>query len=370
MYILGYNCVTAAGFGADKLMDALYSGRDCSQSQEDGGRICFIPRGVEPKQNFQQRFQSYLHKLWSSLGLSAEITTDLKKTRVAFLFSSTKGIVEDYVWTEIEIRNHEDPFHAVYSQFTDAYPEINWTLKCNISNACSSSHLAFEYAQDLFAQDRIDYAFVFASDLIGPFIYKGFFSLKVASLTTCQPFAASRDGLQLGDAAALILLSKDKKSGLKIADVASETEGTSITRPSMSGEGLFKAISKMSQSYKIAPDLIVAHGTGTRFNDQSEDLAFQKCFTSYPKVPVTGTKWAIGHTLGASGAIDLIAACELLKNKKSFSLQNTPEKDPTLKMNYLTKGSSSPEHLKQVLISSLGFGGVHAALLLEKEDQL
>lgn len=378
MNILGYDCFTAAGAGPKKLMQALMSGTDCSTLlpafKEDGssnpGRVCRLSEEWTGGGSFQQKLEHLAQQLWNSvwMQLHSTIQEDLEKSRCAFVFSSTKGFVEDYIWQKhLDIRQQPDPYSAVLQNFTQKNQPQSWILKCNMSNACSSSHVALEYIQDLFQQKRIDYAVLFCADLIGPFIAKGFGSLRALSPTQNKPFAENRDGLQLGDGAAMFVLSTRNEGLFQITGVASETEGSSITRPSMSGQGLFKAIQKINAQHSVQPDGIVAHGTGTRFNDLSEDMAFQKFFSEQCTVPITGTKWCIGHTLGASGAMDLIAACEILKNQKGFYLGNTPQKDSQLKMTYMTRNLDLPaQKWNQILVTSLGFGGVHAAMLVEK----
>jgi 3-oxoacyl-[acyl-carrier-protein] synthase-1 len=284
-------------------------------------------------------------------------------------------VIEDFIWQQSaeDARKIEDPFAVVLNDFISAAPELGQPLSCNISNACASSHVALEYAQDLFAMGRIDYAIVIAADLIGPFVYQGFYSLKVLSQTQNKPFSADRDGLQLGEAITMMVLTKTP-TALQIAGVASDTEGTSITRPSMNGASLAKTFEILQKSVsKFQPDLIVAHGTGTKFNDMAEDRALHSFFSKNDSLrapAVTNTKWSLGHTLGASGMIDLIAACEILKSGKVFPIAATTKSDTTLTMNYLnsTTARDFQNPVQQVLINSLGFGGVHASLLVQKAE--
>ena len=120
----------------------------------------------------------------------------------------------------------------------------------------------------------------------------------------------------------------------------------------------------MEQGSNRQPDLVIAHGTGTLFNDSTEDMALEK-FLHQKNIPVTGTKWCIGHSLGASGAVDLIAGCEILKNKKPFHIHNVTAADPELKMNYLTSNKGHVfKKINTILLTTLGFGGVHGALTL------
>ena len=105
-------------------------------------------------------------------------------------------------------------------------------------------------------------------------------------------------------------------------------------------------------------------------NDETEDLAFSALFREMPYRPyLTGSKWRVGHTLGASGAVDIILGCEALKRNRGFCLMTTPEPDPKFKCRYLTPGQETGI-LHRVLVSSLGFGGMHAAAVLEPAEVL
>ena len=132
------------------------------------------------------------------------------------------------------------------------------------------------------------------------------------------------------------------------------TEGFAITRASEQGRGLKACIEN-----RALPDLIIAHGTGTPLNDRVEDLVFSECFPR--QTLVTGTKWSIGHCLGASGAIDTIAAAECLRRQHIFGIANTKEVDPLMQSQFLLETREAKD-LKRVLVSSLGFGGINAAL--------
>jgi 3-oxoacyl-(acyl-carrier-protein) synthase len=148
------------------------------------------------------------------------------------------------------------------------------------------------------------------------------------------------------------------------------SDGSPVTRPSASGEGLRKACLQIPGIQgRNVPDLIVAHGTGTVMNDAAENEAFESVFGDRVSgIPVTGTKWSVGHTMGASAAVDLVAACEVLRRQSAFRLANTDEVDPSFRGRYLHASAElqEPFHAERVLVTSLGFGGVHAAALVRK----
>ncbi|MBC7741751.1 MAG: hypothetical protein H7061_06125 [Bdellovibrionaceae bacterium] len=385
MDLVHYDCITAAGLGPQALIKGLIDGRDFSvaiqgnewrQSVPTGGRVCFIPRELQAapikERTYQEAYEDYLDQVWNRFykNLAVESQLFLKKSKVLILFSSTKGIIEDYIWdyadSTAEARFAPDPFFMPLHYFKKKnLGHFGSADALVISNACASSHIALQVAKANLELEIYEAVIVIAADLIGPFIYQGFLSLKVMSPTRNKPFSADRDGLQLGEALAILLLTKHQplQKNIKISNVTSDTEGGSVTRPSMNGESLYRALKKLNDSNSMA-DFYVAHGTGTRFNDASEEAALIRYDAS--DAPTVGIKWSIGHTLGASGALDLITACEMMKSKKLFYLENTLQKDQTFKKNYLTKKLTveTPAFCRAV-VTSLGFGGVHAALQVE-----
>jgi len=210
----------------------------------------------------------------------------------------------------------------------------------------------------------VQHVLILAADFLGPFVVNGFQSLNALSLTTNKPFSKDRDGLQLGEAAAVILLGSNQVGKYFLKNVNLFNEGHALTRPNPNGEGL-KMIYQSFLPQKTLPDLVIAHGTGTIHNDIAEDNAITNTFGDRERAPpITNTKWSIGHTLGSSGAMDLIAACESIQTQNCFEIANTSEIDPQFKAKYLNKNSQHrfPKRIKSVIVNSLGFGGITGAL--------
>lgn len=386
MELLNYNCITASGKGVPAFMSGLYNGEDFSaalvgnewnQTIAPGGRVCFLQDQALRERNFRHVFASGFFEMWQKAlpEISDEVEKNFKTSRLLIVLSSTKGVVEDFIWKSpkdapSEWRKLSDPFGPVLNDFEkQVRPLFSQVETLVVSNACASSHVAFETAKNFLDEDVFDYVIVLAADLIGPFIYKGFTALKILSRTQNQPFSATRDGLQLGEALAFFFLTNKKSNSknLQILSVKSETEGGSVTRPSMNGDSLLRVLNHLYHQTEKRPDFFIAHGTGTVFNDAAEELAIRSfCQQKKLEGHILGTKWSIGHTLGASGAVDLIAACEVIKNKKTFRIKNTLQVDPGFTAPIHTLNDSPIKNeLKTAMVSSLGFGGVHAALLVE-----
>ena len=359
-YLVSYGCSTAAGDGGD----ALWQGLSTTAPKGD-----FLwndhPSG-------QGKVKDYLVKkllgCWEDC-LAGVTESEARRTlsSLGVIFASTKGCLEDYIWQDtLDLPSGYDPIYPVLKSFLD---ETNIAPKKSIciSNACSSSHSAICLAKKWLDKGVVENVLILSVDFIGPFISKGFSSLKAISADHPKPFSENRDGLQLGDGAAVLLLSgKHNPKNLKISGVSLVAIGKNVTRPNSEActQALRAAIT--SSSVTEIPDLIIAHGTATAANDSAEDGAFRELFG--PETPpITATKWRVGHTMAVSGAIDLIAAAESIKRQKSFSINQSEVDDPSFSANYLRPGSKTfPERIESVLVNSMGFGGIHSSILIEQ----
>lgn len=376
MYLWSYDISTNSGYGVNSMMEDLYSGKVVSHGPGDYSKT---------KTTFKNKF---LETWQTSVKLQLESNSDFflnKKNgsflRIGLLLATTKGHLEDYIWLSKESLQFKEP-HQIKEPGADLMDEFlnhswpkelpNPLLSTAISQACSSTHIAFQVAKYWLDENCVDGVIILAGDIGGRFVTQGFASLKIMTNTIQKPFDKNRDGLFLGDAIGMALVSNNKPPrdrAVKIKAVSNFTEGA-VTRPSLSGECLFKSLEALKVGTKQpVPDFIVAHGTGTRFNDIAEDRALAKYFQSNGgnlQTPITGAKWCLGHTLGASGLVDIIAAAEVIRQQKLFYLANSKESDPEFLMkNYLYKTYEGKQKLNQAIVTSLGFGGVHAAAWLE-----
>ena len=388
MSLLSYGCSSSAGLGVEKFWSSLQNGVHHAQmAVVEGWPVLPSPipniyawnKDIK-KNGAREALVSQLLLSWQEACKSLTNQKEEIFKSLGVIFASTKGEVEDFIWGPLrgeplcgEPISKMDPFTPVLEAFIQR-AELKPKKSLCVSNACASSHAALFLAKKWMAAKSVNYVLVIAADFIGPFVVNGFQSLRALSKTTVKPFSGDRDGLLLGDAAVALLLTSDISQGPFIEEIFIDNEGYAITRPSQEGESLERIYAKMSLSKSNTPDLVIAHGTGTLANDQTEDQVLSKIFP-HETPPVTATKWCIGHTLGASGAMDLIAAAEILKHQKIFSIGNTTHADKNFRMPYLCQRQSqawnsaknSERPLKRILINSLGFGGAHAALLLSSE---
>ncbi|MDF1592778.1 MAG: beta-ketoacyl synthase N-terminal-like domain-containing protein [Desulfobacterales bacterium] len=243
----------------------------------------------------------------------------------------------------------------------------------NISAACASSTIAVARAAAMVASGRADAVLVCCADILTEFVFSGFSALKALSPVPCRPFDRNRNGLSLGEgAAALVIMSpnaalkKNRKPLGKVIGWGVANDATHITAPAQTGYGLVQSIARaLRMSGKQADDIsaVCAHGTGTIFNDLMEMTAFRQVFGKRP-VPAYSIKGAIGHTLAAAGGIEVAVG---LQSLKAQVLPPTVGLDAPMD-EAVGRVQKEPTAFagRYLLTTNSGFGGVNAALILEK----
>ena len=240
-----------------------------------------------------------------------------------------------------------------------------------INAACASSTIALSTAASRIASGQQDAILVWAAEILSEFVFAGFASLQALSPDVCRPFDKNRNGLVLGEGAATLLLMSARQAAKEgrqplaiIKGWGVANDAVHLTAPAQDGRGLIKACRRALSRADLGPEKIAAinaHGTGTIHNDSMETAAFSELF-GHRKVPFHSIKGALGHTLGAAGALETVIAVESLQ--KQLLPPTLGLKDP---MNEATGMISSEirefsgDHL---LLTNSGFGGVNAALVL------
>jgi Beta-ketoacyl synthase, C-terminal domain/Beta-ketoacyl synthase, N-terminal domain len=360
-WIRSYSCITAAGENTDELWNALASGRDVSQpfAKSPEVRACLFQG---------HRKETSRQLLMSKMAASfAPIAEHLRRDRpFGVIFASTKGFIDDFVWSADSEHVAEDPLAPLLTDFLNHFALQPERALC-VSNACSSALAAMALGQRWLTQG-MEQVLIVSADAVTPFVIKGFQALKLISPSGIRPFSGDRTGFYLGEAAACLLLEREPTTdALFLRPVGMDGEGSAVTRPSVSGDSVVRAALAVPNLRDSSPEVVIAHGTGTVINDATEDLAFTRLFQELPNPPlITGSKWCTGHTLAVSGALDAILACEALKRQQLFRLATTAVVDSKFHSRYATQTAALPNDFSRVLISSLGFGGMHASALIER----
>lgn len=242
-----------------------------------------------------------------------------------------------------------------------------------VSNTCVSGISAILTGCYLINSGQVDNCIVGSVEIVSDLIYQGMKSLNALSASNkLKPFAAGRDGMVLGEGVGFLVLAnqKPKTSYGKILGYAITNDGTHLTAPDREGWGLIKAIERsmiMAEIKANELDCIFCGGTGTGYNDAMQALAIRRIEEkSETVIPVTSIKHLVGHTLGASGAIESIAALMMMKEGWLLPLESDYTVDPELEPIPLLKEMYYGEIENSLLISS-GFTGVNGALVLQRE---
>ena len=239
-----------------------------------------------------------------------------------------------------------------------------------LSTACSSAANAIILGANMIRCGEADIVVVGGSECITKFHLNGFNSLMILDTEPCRPFDATRNGLNLGEGAAYLVLESEESAqrrGVKaqalLSGYGNACDAFHQTASSPEGEGAYRAMKEALELAEIQPseiDYINAHGTGTPNNDASESQAMKRLFGN--KVPpVSSTKPFTGHTTSASGSIEAVFC--ILALQHGFLPVNLnwsqPMEDGIVPVLQPTK-----KGLKHVLCNAFGFGGNDSSLLL------
>ena len=235
-----------------------------------------------------------------------------------------------------------------------------------VSSACASGQRAICLAADAVSRGEIDAALVVGCDQTSEFVASGFGSLNALAAELPRPYDANRTGMSLGEAAAAVIVTcKPPPSGQSacLAGYGESCDAAHITAPDTQGTWLAEAI-RRAVPQDFTPSSVIGHGTGTIYNDQAELNALRTAFPGY-KLPLFSLKGNLGHTLGATGVLQVVAAMGILGSGQfppQAGLETPPPEAEKMVAKCLRELSSTPS----VLSINAGFGGLNNALLLTK----
>lgn len=293
--------------------------------------------------------------------------SELKLTdRVGLIVSTTKGNID--VLEEGSKFPKERTYLSVLG--TELQRHFGFTTQpIVVSNACVSGVLAIVTAQRLINQGRFDHVFVVAGDLVTKFIISGFNSFQALSDLPCRPYCKSRTGINIGEVAASVLVTKDENrlvdESVAIFGGASCNDANHISGPSRTGEGLFRSITSALKEAHLSPkeiDYISAHGTATMYNDEMEAIAFNRA--DLGETPLNSLKGYFGHTLGASGLLETIVGMHSLQRNSLFASKGFHELGVSKPLKIIEK--TTPKKLHAFLKTASGFGGSNTAAVFGK----
>jgi 3-oxoacyl-[acyl-carrier-protein] synthase II len=245
----------------------------------------------------------------------------------------------------------------------------------SLSNACASGANAIGHAWQLVRDGRAQRVLTGGYDALCHLTFAGFDTLQALSPTPCRPFDARRDGLTLGEGAAVLALEDLSSAQRRGAEILGEIIGYGtimdthhLTQPQPEGNAALAAMRTACASAGITPeeiDYVNAHGTATPQNDAAEAAAIQAwAGPRAATLPVSSTKAGVGHLLGAAGAVEAVVSLMALRGQwlpPETSLQNP---DPVCCFPIVRQPVDAK--IKTALSNSFGFGGANATLIFRR----
>jgi beta-ketoacyl-acyl-carrier-protein synthase II len=249
----------------------------------------------------------------------------------------------------------------------------------NVDAACASAAHAIAHAYNQIRTGMLEVAVTGGADSpFTPAVVRAWAALRALSernddpAHACRPFSADRDGLVLGEGAGVLVLEAESHARRHEKPILAEILGYGatadsyhLTQPTM--EGPARAIQRALDDAGLAPeqiDWIDAHGTATEWNDKNETAAIKVVFGEHAyRIPVVGNKAAIGHSIAASGALELICCIASLQRQAIPPTINYTTPDPDCDLDYAVDGPREMP-VTYVVSNSFAFGGSNAALVV------
>lgn len=335
----------------------------------------FVPFGSAPVPRKQElRMYDLIDAALSQIDEDIEL---LKKNylpnRIGIIIgSSNTGVSEAQKIIEKAFQNNTDLPKSIIEDLELGTPAEYVRVKTGfsgptftISTACSSSLKVFQSARQLLDNDICDAVLVGGVDGRCDFALNGFNALGALSKTHTNPFSKNRNGINLGEGAALFILEKGD-DGIKLLGVGESSDAYHLTSPDPSGTGAVSSMQSALKDANLTPkdiDFINMHGTGTTANDAMESLAINTVFGE--NILCASTKPLTGHTLGAAGAISMGLSWLMIKYNFIIPHVFDNEYANDCAKIHLSTGQENTE-IKRVLCNAFAFGGSNASLIMGK----
>ena len=371
-HILSWNIFSPLGKTAKENFDALCKNRTAVKEHKDAVRsdvpfsAALFPETLpERREELFTPFESILKaSIEDALKLAG---VDAGDADTALILSSTKGNI-----SKIEAGGLTEELKKEVGLTVSAEKLARYFGFRNkpyiVSHACISGTLAMITGKRLLEAGNYKTVVVAGADMITRFILSGFQSFHAVSDELCKPFDANRKGINLGEAAATVVLSVNPPASgtaIVIGGGGVSNDANHISGPSRTGKELFMAINQAMNEAGVAAediDFISAHGTATVYNDDMESRAIH--LAGLQAVPVNSLKGYYGHTLGAAGLLEAVICIESLLNDTIIPTKGF--ETPGTVMPLTVCSSLIKQPLKACVKSTSGFGGCNAAIVLKK----
>jgi 3-oxoacyl-[acyl-carrier-protein] synthase II len=269
---------------------------------------------------------------------------------------------------------------------SSAHISLDYNVKgpvISLATACASSNNAVAEAVNYIRAGHVDVVFTGGTEnAMSPLGVAAFSAMKALSTRNDDPPAASRpfdrdrDGFVMGEGAAVLILEsleharkRNAKIYAEVAGYGASADSFDIVQPNPEGEMAARAMDLALKMARLNPDqvdLINAHGTGTILGDIAETRAIKRVFgPAAPRIPITATKSSIGHLLGASGGVELVACVLGIRDGIVPPTLNLEHPDPECDLDY-TPLRARELRIDVAVNNSFGFGGHNAVVIVRR----
>ncbi|MFP5005714.1 beta-ketoacyl-[acyl-carrier-protein] synthase family protein [Acinetobacter pittii] len=351
------------------LRDDLIADRDVWVGQYTHPLCSSVPDTLQSVDSRNLRF---------ALTALSEIETELKAYTASFenkrlaivVGTSTSGIADNELLLKQYFQGQTDLSISHYPQEMSCLAKalqqyLGWEGPAyTISTACSSSAKALAAGQRLLHADLADVVLVGGVDTLCKLTLNGFNSLESLSEHICQPCGLNRDGINIGEAAAFFVLSKEQAL-VMLMGAGESMDAWHISAPHPEGKGAALAMQRALDMAHISAQevgYINLHGTATPQNDAMEIKAVRQVFGDY-QVALSSTKHKTGHCLGAAGAIEAFVCEQVLKDQSWLPLHQSVEIDPDLADQNYVQNAELKQPIRYIMSNSFAFGGSNISLV-------
>ena len=395
--VSGMGTVNAAGCGSVDFTQALRQGRSgigpvslfdtALYRTHLGGEVRdfrpkeLLPRGI-PRRHMSRCDLMAMVAAFEALGDAGlnPLPQALQKAMGVVIGGGAGGMLEcEEVyrrWLEGKARPSFAPFASFGCAATADHLAATLGLmgpKTTFMTACSSGATAIGYACDLIRDGYAEVMLAGGAEPLCRITYSAFNALQAVDAAPCRPFDKNRQGLNLGEGAAILVLEEAGHALRRGAVIYGEVLGCGVscdahhmTAPDPEGGGAVLAMSRALADGGVSPqqvDYINAHGTATPTNDPIETKAIKTLFGPHAvRLAVSSTKAITGHTLGAAGAIEAVVSLLAIHHRFIPPTLRHEEPDPQCDLDYVCEGARDRE-VDIVLSNSFAFGGNNTALL-------
>lgn len=365
-FINNYEAVSCAGLNAEQLFASICEKKDCITIDNTYVQDREVAIGkIKSDKTFNELLlETVLKVLKNSTLNNFENTLLIVGSSVGGMNETERVFFKDSSYKNIDYRKH--PIDAIAYLLKE---EFSFYDDISFSTACTSSANALGYAKEVISKGIYKNVLVVGVDALSYTTVCGFSALSVLSSKPCTPFEKNREGMNVAEAIAVLLIQDEKvaSSSVEVCGVGYSSDAHHMTQPHPEGHGAAKAMQNAISDAKIEKEKIFyinAHGTGTMANDSSELNAISSLFNT-SKPYVSSTKTFTGHTLGAAGAIEAIISTMALQKQiipPSKDIKEVEREDVLFSNEVLNKKFS------YVLSNSFAFGGNNTSILLGLDD--